>query len=581
MISSKVKKRILTALLVSIFVHIGFLVWSYFVKILPAIPFPETPQTVFHVKIDRQEHIGQEKLKFETQSSRKSPKPDNPFTENMVSAPSIESEELIKNNIESSIQKNKEALIPSSMQENQVIKKSDLNDIVMTKKVRRSVRENMVELGEVPAEQFSSGSPVLISGDQISKYFLDKSAIPANTSRAAPLQTANTQNEFQVMKRASSGLEHESKSMDLGTALTYQLSRYRDPVTNQKYFKLAVRVRDATVNFPVIPKEIIFLVDASGSIGMVRLAQFEEGLIYSLKHLNPDDRFNILVFKDKDIAFSLVSLKPDRKNIKNAIEFLKELKSWSTTDIYDALRTSINLKAPFVPSYRVFMSDGFPTTGIINARRVINEVSRLNDNKVSIFTFGGGASVDPYMLDFIAFKNRGWSRVVDREHFMAREFSKLYNEIKDPLLLNVRYYASGLNDKEIFPQTMPDFFKGSQFVVYGKYTDEDRFALQIRGDMVQDKKEFIVSASLKDASPGDKQIARDWAFHKVYYLISELKYNENNAALLGAIGDLCAKFHIVTPYSISFQNASGKPLFIRHKVMIKEHKQVNPVLKKI
>jgi len=548
----KVRKRIWFALLVSILFHIGFLVWSYFVKILPAVPFPEKPEAVFHVKIDRQESTGQQKLKFDNQSSRQSPKPDNPFAEKPSRMTSAESEEITRNNIESSIQKNKEALVPQSEQEKEVLKKAEFNDLITTKKVRRSVRENLVDLGEVPHEDFASGSPVLISGEDISKYFLDKTAIPADVSLSPPLQKANTQNEFQVMKRNSSGIEKESKSIDLGTALTFDLHKYQDPL-GQKFFKLAVKVRDATVNFPVIPKEIIFLVDASGSIGMGRLTQFEEGLIYSLKHLNPDDRFNILVFKDKSIPFSPVSMKPEAKNIKNAVEFLNGLRSWSTTDIYDALRTSIDLKDPFVPSYRVFISDGFPTTGMINTRRVINEISRINDNRVSIFTFGGGVDVDPYMLDFIAFKNRGWSRVVGREYFIGIEFSKLYDEIKDPLLLNVRYYVSGLEAQEIFPQTMPDFFKGSQFVIFGKYTNEDHFAVQIRGEAAKDKKEFIVSASLKDAPVGDKQIARDWAFHKVYYLISELKYNENNRALLNAIHDLCVKYRIVTPYSISFQ----------------------------
>jgi hypothetical protein len=479
-------------------------------------------------------------------------RPDNPFTETAANKSSVESDALIKNNIESSIQKHKEALVHSSIKENQVLKKSELNDVVMTKKVRRSVRENLVELGEVPKEEFASGSPVLNSGEDISKYFLDKSAIPSNVTLAAPQQSANTESAFQVMKRYATGVEHESKAMDLGTALTYQLSKYQDPATGQKYFKLSVKVRDATINFPVIPKEIIYLVDASGSIGMKRLTQVEQGIIYSLRHLNPEDRFNILVFKDKDVPFSPQSVAPSAENINNAIEFLKAQKSWSTTDIYDALRTSINLPNPFVPSYRVFISDGIPTVGIVDDMHVINEISKLNDDKVSIFTFGGGADVDPYMLDFIAFKNRGWSTVVDREYFMAREFSKFYDQIKDPLLLNVRYYVSGLNDKEIFPQTMPDFFKGSQFVVYGKYTNEDDFAIQIRGEIEQEKKEFIVTASLKDASMGDKQIAHNWAFNKVYYLISELKYNENNAALIDAINDLCVKFHIITPYSFSY-----------------------------
>ena len=519
------------------------------------MPFPEQAASVFHVKIDKEENNGQDKLKFDVPSSQKSAKPDNPFSEITASKPSIESEELVKDNIQSSVQRNKQSLIPSSVQKNQVIRKSDLNDFVVTKKVRRSLRENLVELGEVPHEDFASGAPVLITGEEISRNFLDKSAVPANVSMAAPLRAANTQNEFQVMQKTSSGVEHVSKSMDLGTALTYQLSKYQDPSTGEKYFKLAVKVRDATINFPVIPKEIIYLVDASGSIGMQRLTQVEAGIIYSLKHLNPNDRFNIFVFKDKNNPFSPTSVPPSAQNISNAIDFLQSQKSWSTTDIYDALRTSINLDNPFVPSYRVFISDGFPTTGILDARRVINQISDLNDNKVSIFTFGGGAEVDPYMLDFIAFKNRGWSTVEDREYLMGKGLARFYDQIKDPLLLNVRYYASGLDESEVFPRTMPDFFKGSQFVVYGKYTTEDKFVMQIRGDMTDEKKEFIVSASLKQAPAGSRQIARDWAFHKVYYLISLLKYNQDNEALLDAIGELCAKFHIITPYSISYHGA--------------------------
>jgi len=533
----------------------GFLVWSYFARLLPPVPFPDKPEAVFHIKIDKQERLGSDKIKFTTDFSHKSPKPDNPFAENLIKKPSVESEELIKNNIESSIKKNKEALIPSSFENNQVLQRSEFNDMVTTRKVRRAVRENLVELGEVPSENFSSGAPVLNAGEDISRYFLDKSSAPAKTSLAAPVQSANTQNEFKVMKRNFSGTDNQSKAMDLGTALTYQLFKYKDPVSGEKYFKLSVKVRDATVDFPVIPKEIIFLLDASGSIGPLRLAQFEKGLEYSLKHLNPDDRFNIIVFKNKTVFFSPTSLKGDAENIKNALDFIHELKSWSTTDIYGALRTSIHLNDPFVPSYRVVMTDGFPTTGIVDAMQVINEISRINDNKISIFTFGGGADVDPYMLDFVAFKNRGWSTVVNREHYMGRELTRFYDEIKDPLLLNVRYYVSGLNDTEIFPQTMPDFFKGSQFVIYGNYTDEDRFAIQIRGDMVHIPKDFVVTASLKDALPGDKNIAHDWAFHKVYYLISELKYNENNGALINSINALCAKFHIITPYSISYRSS--------------------------
>jgi len=566
----------MTALWVSIFIHISFLVWSYFAKLMPPTPFPERAEAVFHVKIDREEHFGDQKFKFDTNFSHKSPKPDNPFTENPVNKTAIESDEQVRNNIESSIEQNKQALIPSPVQMTQAVNQSQLTDMVIARNVRHAVRQSLTTPGQTPTENFASGAPVLTSGEDISQHFLDRGAVAASEAMASPHQAANTDNEFQMMKKSAAGVEHASQAMDLGTALTYQLTKYIAP-SGQKYFRLSVKVRDATVNFPVIPKEIIFLVDASGSIGMGRLHQFEDGLIYSVKHLNPDDRFNIFVFKDKSMPLSPSSLSPTTANINKAINFLADQKTWSTTDIFDALRTSINLQNPFVPSYRVFMSDGFPTTGIIDARHVINQISQLNDNKVSIFTFGGGSDVDPYMLDFIAFKNRGWSSVVDREHFMGREFGKLYDEIKDPLLLNVRYYVSGVDDQQIFPQTMPDFFKGSEFVIYGKYTTEDKFAIQIRGDMVHDKKEFIVTASLKNAPLGTKQIAHDWAFHKVYYLISLLKYDEDNGPLLDQIHELCVRFHIITPYSISFHN--NAPVVVHKQVAMKQA-VLKPAVKK-
>ncbi|MBF0511627.1 MAG: VWA domain-containing protein [Candidatus Omnitrophica bacterium] len=570
-----VRKRIVTALMISLVFHTGFLVWSYFAKILPEIPFFEKPEAVFHVKIERQESEGRGKLQFDKPTSYPTNK-SSFASELMAKRPLVELQELFKDNIDSNVPVNKQSLASSAIHQDEMFKRSDRNDLIITKKTRRAVRENLVAEGDVPHENFTSGAPVFESGDAFSKNFLDKSAIPAKSFSAALMRTAAGQNGFQEFQPGPMGIAHQSQAVDLGTALTYQLFKYTDPASGQKYFKLLVKVRDATMNFPVVPKEVIFLVDASGSIGKDRLAYFEEGLMYSLKHLNPHDRFNIVIFKNKPVFFSPVSLGNSNKNIKDAIEFIQDIQAWSTTDIYQALRSSIDLKNPFVPSYRVVMTDGYPTKGMVDTRHVINEISTINDNKVSIFTFGGGVSVDRYMLDFIAFKNRGWSTVVDRQYLMGRQLCKLYDEIKDPLLLNVRYYVSSLDESQIFPQVMPDFFKGSSFVIYGRYTKENKFIVQIRGEMAKDKKEFIVNASLLDALPGDRQIAYNWAFHKVYYLISQLKYNENNETLLQAINDLCEQFHIITPYSIGLQgrHASSVPRKVKTTVGAQAPKKI-------
>ncbi len=549
-----IKKRIFQSILISLLIHLGFLIWSFFVKLVPYSGLVNKPDKTLHIKMAKEEKLGGRETtqSSDNRTSEKSLHPEDPSTQAALET-QPESPEVVRDKIAAAVPNHNEALVPAAPQKN--FYKPQKNDVMVTKKVRRATRKNLVDVGEIPQADFASGSPVIVSGEDISQNFLDKGYLAVKAGPSSPMQVANGPDQFQVMQKSSAGLSRKLKAADLGTTLIYELTKYQDPKSGQKYFKLVVKVKDATANFPVVPKEIIFLVDASESIGEVRLKQFQEGLNYSLNHLNPDDRFNILIFKDKTIPFSPQSLKPEPDNIKKAIQFLEDLKSGSRTDVYDALQTSMDFQNSFEPSYRVLLSDGFPTKGVTNSRQVINEISDMNNGKFSVFSFGGGVNISQYMLDFLAYKNRGWSQTVDREYLIGKEFAKLSDRIKDPLLLHLRYRINGLNEKEVFPQILPDFFKGSEFVIYGTFKDENKFVVQVLGNALGETKEFIVNAALDDAAAGNKDIARQWAFHKVYHLISELKFNEDNQALIKEIDDLCAKFEIVTPYSRNFRES--------------------------
>lgn len=549
--NQKLKKRIYYSILISLLIHLGILIWSYFVRLIPDHSLTEKPQRLINVKITNEQRYGEEVKESQSKKMEKSLQPENPFVNETKTLKPAPSQEMVKENIAAAVQQKNEALNISKAQ-SEMFDKTQLSDEAITKRVRRSVRKNLVDVGEVPKEDFASGSPVLDSGAGISKDFLDKN-MGMKSAAAAPVRASKGDDEFQVMKKTSSGISKKTQTLEMGTTLLYELSKYQDPKTKEKYFKLLVKVRDATINFAVIPKEVIFLVDASASIDESRLRQFEQGLTYSLNHLNPDDRYNIIVFKEKSFAYSPVSLKPDVVNVTQAIGFLKRLKAGSRTDVFGALDASINMKDSFNPSYRVLLTDGFPTKGVTNARQLINQISDVNNKKVSIFAFGGGRAVSRYLLDFIAYKNRGWAQYVLSESMIAQELSKMYDKIKDPLLLNLRYHISGINEQEVFPRILPDFFKGSEVVVYGTYTGEDKIFMQVLGNVLGEKKEFIVTASLKEAVDGNQDIARSWAFHKIYHLIGALKYKENNEDLIRQIDDLCAGFQIVTPYSRNFR----------------------------
>jgi len=344
-------------------------------------------------------------------------------------------------------------------------------------------------------------------------------------------------------------IERKGKYSDIGQYLVCNLSTYQDPRDGQKYFEIAILAGADANKLDSMKKEIVFVVDCSLSIKKARLEEFKRGLEYCLKHLNKDDRFNILAFKEKNIWLRASSVSPDNENIREALDFVQNLTAGEGTDAYRALYESIRVAEAMLPSYIIFLSDGRPTHGITNSMRIINEITRFNSGARPIFAFSGGSRVNRYFLDFISYKNRGWTEYADRTYSIAKYLGGMYNKIKDPLLLNLRYYASGINSREVFPKALPDFFRNAEFTLFGKYDSEDEFSLQLLGDSDEETNEFVIVGSLNDARQGSEDIAKNWAFNKIYYLIGLLEYDKENQKIINEINELCAKFDIITPYS--------------------------------
>jgi len=154
---------------------------------------------------------------------------------------------------------------------------------------------------------------------------------------------------------------------------------------------------------------------------------------------------------------------------------VEDLRIGEKTDTYNALAKSIDMKDKGLPTYIFLLSDGLPTKGITNPRLLINEISRINEGRVSIFAFSGGIRVNRYLLDFITYKNRGWAEYSYRSNLIGKNFIKMYEKLRDPILLKVNYRVSGLDDEQMYPQLMPDFFRNTEFSLYGRYDKEDDF----------------------------------------------------------------------------------------------------------
>ena len=359
--------------------------------------------------------------------------------------------------------------------------------------------------------------------------------------------------DFEPGSSEFSGARESARSgdyQDIDEFLDITVHKYIDPASGEKYFRLDIRTKKG-IRFRVIPKEVIFLIDSSKSITADKLSFVKDALLDSLDNMNPDDRFNVVAFRGDLVRFRERSVKATGRNIRQAKDFVGRLEAIGQTDVDNALLGIVDTPLDTVPSYIILVTDGRPTTGVTDSRRIIQEITRHNDLKRPVFCFGGGARVNRYLLDFISYQNRGWSRFADRTYEIEQEFNTLYDQVKDPLLLNLRYRLINLEAEEVYPKYLPDFFKDRELTLYGRFDDEDVFSMQLLGEIGGQTKELIFKRSLSEAEDGGEDIARQWAFRKIYYLISRDTLGANDKArLLGQIDELSRKYNIITPYNI-------------------------------
>jgi len=351
-------------------------------------------------------------------------------------------------------------------------------------------------------------------------------------------------------KSASAGNARDYDSLD--EFLSVELSVYKDPQENKGYYQMAIFPASQPADLEVLPKEVIFLVDTSLSIKAKRLREFKSGVKYSLQNLNPGDTFNIFSFKEDISYFSVKAEKATEANIERAMEFLRGIRASQRTDLYQAFLESIRYQASQYPSYLILLSDGRPNTGVTSPVQIVSEISDINAKKRPVFTFSGGKKVNRFLVDFLAYENRGWSEYAKEDNFISEKFKEFYDKIRNPILTDIEFQVSQIDSTEIFPKHLPDIYRDTAFLIYGRFDDENEFSVRVSGQSHEQKKELIFTRNLERASTGGEEIAKAWALNKIYYLTSELTRKGYKVETVKEIRRLSKKFEIRTPYDLYF-----------------------------
>lgn len=319
------------------------------------------------------------------------------------------------------------------------------------------------------------------------------------------------------------------------------------------YFLLLISPAQ-TGNAVSLPKEIVFVVDISGSMDGEKLQQAKQSLKYALGKLNPQDRAAIVAFSDTLTEFSPKLVSVDGLDRKALEAFVDKLESGGGTNIHDALLRGLSFfEANDRLKMLVFFTDGLPSAGETDVNQIIKNATGKNANlNARIFVFGVGYDVNTILLDTLSGQNGGFSTYVEPGESIETEIAQFYEKVGAPLLTDLQINFGDLKVYDLYPQKLPDLFKGSQIQIVGRYraSAKGEVTLSAKRQGTDWSSKFEVELPSENTRYGF--LPRMWAARKIGYLLDEIRLKGENPELVDAVKKLAEKLGIVTPYTSYF-----------------------------
>ncbi|XP_068576727.1 inter-alpha-trypsin inhibitor heavy chain H3a isoform X1 [Cebidichthys violaceus] len=324
----------------------------------------------------------------------------------------------------------------------------------------------------------------------------------------------------------------------------------------------------APPDLPRVPKNVVFVIDRSGSMSGTKIAQTRDALVAILKDLHEEDHFALILFDNKIATWRNSLTKATKENVEKAIAYIRKLRDNGSTNINDAVLRAVSIlererRDKNLPERSadmiILLTDGMPNSGESNLERIQENVGSAIGGKMTLFSLGFGNDVDYSFLDVMSRQNKGVARRIFEGSDAAVQLQGFYEEVSSPLLLEVdlRYadQAVGFLTKNHYSQ----LFNGSEIVVAGRLTDSDmdNFLVEVFAQGPEEDFQVQGKASVVNFDviyPDQEYIFGDfserlWAYLTIQQLLEnrDIGTQQEKDNVTAKVLDLSLRYNFVTP----------------------------------
>lgn len=247
---------------------------------------------------------------------------------------------------------------------------------------------------------------------------------------------------------------------------------------NGGFFTLILQPPEKVTAEDVTPKELVFVLDTSGSMYGFPIEKAKETMKLALDNLYSYDTFNLITFSGDEHILFPEPVPATKENLARAQAFLESRTGGGGTEMMKAIKASMD-PSDAQGHVRIvcFMTDGY----VGNDMEIIGEVQKHPNARV--FAFGIGGSVNHFLLDNMAKYGRGEVEYVALNDDGSAAARRFHERVRNPLLTDISVDWNGLPVTDVYPKTIPDLFGAKPVILTGRYTGNGKGTIRLKGKM--------------------------------------------------------------------------------------------------
>lgn len=245
------------------------------------------------------------------------------------------------------------------------------------------------------------------------------------------------------------------------------------------FFTLLLMPPKRPVASQIAPREMIFVVDQSGSQTGFPIEKSKELTLQMIKAMRPGDTFNVLGFNNVVVPLWPGPRSNSPENLAEATQFVSSLQANGGTELRAGVEAA--LSAPADPTRLrlvVFNTDGY----VGDELQVLKSIAQFRST-ARMFTFGIGNSVNRYLIDAMSVAGRGDSETVFLSDNAQSAVAKFVKRTQSPILTNIQVEFEGVPVEQVMPTQIPDVFDDRPIVIYGRYTQAGGGRVTVSGNI--------------------------------------------------------------------------------------------------